>query len=249
MRRNSDLTLCSDNQYKPTKISKMLKEYFDENGMKQNEIAKELEVTQSAVCNQLSGRPFGRSTANIWNDKFGFDIGWLMTGEGEMFYSKYPKYVLPADKNRFIATEETYTASMVPVIPAWMFRAPNIVIDECINNKTYKKQMEYMPYIPQFRKYDIFARCPGDAMSPKICKGNIVALKRLDVNNIKYSITTLYGINISSKGFILRKIRDNGDNTLTCIPVNMDKFEPFNINKDEVVECFEVVGTLNIIND
>lgn len=247
MRRNSDLTSYCDSQYKPTKISKMLKEYFDENGMKQSEIAKELDVTQSAVCNQLSGRPFGRSTANIWNEKFGFDIGWLMTGDGEMFYSKYPKYVLPADKNRFVANDNI--SNLIPVIPAWMFRAPNIIIDECINNKTYKKQMEYMPMIHQFKPHDVFARCPGDAMSPKICKGNVVALKRLDVNNIKYSITTIYGVNILSKGFILRKIRDNGDNTLTCIPVNMDKFEPFNINKDEVVECFEVVGTLNIIND
>jgi hypothetical protein len=168
----------------------MLKEYFDENGMKQSEIAKELDVTQSAVCNQLSGRPFGRSTANIWNEKFGFDIGWLMTGDGEMFYSKYPKYVLPADKNRFVANENI--SSLIPVIPAWMFRAPNIIIDECINNKTYKKQMEYMPMIHQFRPHDVFARCPGDAMSPKICKGNVVALKRLDINNIKYSLTTIF---------------------------------------------------------
>jgi hypothetical protein len=245
MRRNSECVNNNDNQYKPTKVSRMLKEYFDENGMKQSEIAKELEVTQSAVCNQLSGRPFGRATANIWSDTFGFDIGWLMTGEGEIFYSKYPKYILPADKNRFINKTTLDGNTLLPVIPAWMFRAPNIIIDECINNKTYKKQLEYMPVVQQFRLHDIFARCPGDAMSPKICKGNIVALKKLNIEDIKYSITTIYGINIEPKGFILRKIRDNNDGTLTCIPVNMDKFEPFNINKDDVIECFEVVGVMN----
>lgn len=247
MRRRNDEFDNFDTTYTPTKISRTLKEYFDENGVKQAEIAKELNITQSAVCNQLHGRPFGKNSAQQWSDTFGFDMGWLMTGEGECFKARQPRYILSADKCKInCIINDTKT---LPIIPAWMFRAPNINIDDCINNKNYKKILEMMSYVHHFKNHDIYARCPGDAMSPKICKGDIVALKRIDIENVTYDITKLYGINITTKGFILRKIRDNHDGTLTCIPANLDKFEPFNINKANVVECFEVVGIMNIIND
>ena len=42
MRRRTDEFNNTDNIYTPTKISRSLKEYFDENGLKQTEIAKEL---------------------------------------------------------------------------------------------------------------------------------------------------------------------------------------------------------------
>ena len=247
MRRRTDEFNNTDNIYTPTKISRSLKEYFDENGLKQTEIAKELNITQSAVCNQLSGRPFGRTSAQLWSDTFGFDIGWLMTGEGECFKARQPRYILSADKCKTICNIDDN--KRLPIIPAWMFRAPNIIIDDCINSKSYKKILEVMPYVHHFKNHDIYARCPGDAMSPKICKGDIVALKSIDIENIVYDITKLYGVNLDTKGFILRRLRDNGDGTLTCIPVNLEKFEPFNINKTNVVECFEVVGIINIIND
>jgi hypothetical protein len=243
MRKSSDYLY--NTEYTPTKISKMLKEYFDENGMKQSEIAKELDVTQSAVCNQLSGRPFGRNSATLWSTVFGFDMGWLMTGEGEIFRVKKPQYILPADKNRFINKTTDDPNTLLPVIPAWMFRAPNINVIESVNSKSYKAHIEHMPIVRQFRTHDIFARCPGDAMSPKICKGNIVAMKQIDIDSVNYVIPTIYGVNINSKGFILRKIRDNKDGTLTCIPINLDKFDPFDINRSDVIECFEVVGVLN----
>ena len=55
MRRNSECVNNNDNQYKPTKVSRMLKEYFDENGMKQSEIAKELGFSNNgAVSKRLN---------------------------------------------------------------------------------------------------------------------------------------------------------------------------------------------------
>ena len=76
------------NSYYQTHISKKLKDYFTENGMKQNEIAETLDITQSAVSNQLNGRPFGINSAKKWSKAFGFSINWLTTGEGPMFEKK-----------------------------------------------------------------------------------------------------------------------------------------------------------------
>ena len=47
----------------PTRICNKLKDYFNENGMKQCDIASVLDITKAAVSNQLNGRPFGANSA------------------------------------------------------------------------------------------------------------------------------------------------------------------------------------------
>lgn len=66
-------------------ISEQLKEYFKLNGISQKEIAVQLGVTQGYVALMLNGRqPFGRAAAKKWQEAFGLNASWLMTGDGPM---------------------------------------------------------------------------------------------------------------------------------------------------------------------
>ena len=51
-------------------ICSKIKDYFIENGMRQRDIANVLDVTQSAISNQLNGRPFGINSAKITADGY-----------------------------------------------------------------------------------------------------------------------------------------------------------------------------------
>ena len=95
----------------------------------------------------------------------------------------------------------------------------------------------------QEAKHDIFARCPGDAMYPKICKGSLMALARLNQTDPIID-GEIYVIDTESQGLIIRKIRDNKDGTWTCIPCNQDQFKSFNIYRFDVINVFKVVGIL-----
>ena len=46
-----------------SEIGKVIKEYFAEVGLSQQEVATRLGVQQAAVSNQLNGRPFGKNSA------------------------------------------------------------------------------------------------------------------------------------------------------------------------------------------
>ena len=227
------------NTYYQTHISKKLKDYFTENGMRQNEIADILDITQSAVSNQLNGRPFGINSAKKWSKAFGFSINWLTTGEGPMFEKRKPTNSLKADSAE-IMRPKTHTDGEIPVIPAWMFRAPNIDIYKAVIEDP---TVETLPAVPHFAPHELFARCPGDAMSPKICRGYLLAMTRLDqsapINNGE-----IYGVNTETQGLIIRRIRDNNDGTWTCTPVNQDQFQPFNIDRSDVINVFRIVGFL-----
>lgn len=232
---------CTDPNATETSIHicSKLKDYFIENGLKQCEIAEVLDVTQSAISNQLNGRPFGINSAKKWSKAFGFSVTWLTTGEGSMFSKRKPANVLKADAHEIMGPKHHYTDE-IPVIPAWMFRAPNTdIYKDVMDDST----VETLPVIPHLEKHELFARCPGDAMSPRIRRGHLMALSRLD-HDAPIVNGEIYAVNTLSQGMIIRRIRDNRNGTWTCTPCDLDHFQPFDIKRADVINVFRVVGVL-----
>ena len=156
-----------------------------------------------------------------------------------MFVNKKPINVLHADAHEIMGPKHHYTDE-IPVIPAWMFRAPNTDIYKAVMEDP---TVETLPAVPHFSTHELFARCPGDAMSPRICRGHLMALSRLNeaapiVNG------EIYAVNTKSYGMIVRRIKDNRDGTWTCFPCDMDRFQPFDIQRSDVVNVFRIVGVL-----
>ena len=229
-------------QSSQNKVCEKLKEYFSENGMRQQDIANALKTTQANVSNQLNGRPFGANTALAWSNTFGFSIRWLLTGNGPMFDRQRPLYKLPADS--IVINKPDSFDIKLPLIPAWLFKAPETNITEYLSTD---KNIEYLPPVSHFAHHDLFAICPGDAMTPKLCKGDIIALKLLDKEELKMT-GDIYAIDTYSQGIIVRKMIKNQPDTITCIPINRDHFKAFDIQVSDIINVYKVVGclTLNI---
>ena len=216
-------------------IGNKIKEYFAEIGMSQIEAAKILDVQQAAVSNQLNGRPFGKNSAAKWNKAFGFRINWLLTGEGPMF----DKDSEQAKEYNIEDHPELNHDDDIPVVPARLFRAPEIDIYEYVINST---TVEKFPPVPHFQKHELFATCPGDAMAPRICRGYLLALRRMpeDTPIINGEI---YVVDTKTLGMFLRRIVDNGD-TVTFIAENQTDFPDFELPHTDITNIFRVVGVL-----
>lgn len=66
-------------------VTDELRAYFSEKGIKQVEVADKLGVKKSFISELLAGkRTLGHETAVKLNKVYGFDLNWLLTGEGEM---------------------------------------------------------------------------------------------------------------------------------------------------------------------
>lgn len=216
-------------------IGKTIKEYFTEIGISQTEAANMLGVQQAAISNQLNGRAFGKNSAAKWNKAFGFRINWLLTGEGPMFDTQ------SASSNEYHIEDhpELNHDNDIPVVPARLFRAPDINIYEYVMNSS---SVERLPPVPHFQKHDLFATCPGDAMSPRICRGYLLALRKMPVDSTIIN-GEIYVIDTISQGMFLRKIVDNGQN-LTFISENQNDFPDFELPYNDVINIFRVVGVL-----
>lgn len=221
----------------PTKkeIGRTIKEYFTEIGISQMEAANILGVQQAAISNQLNGRAFGKNSAAKWNKAFGFRVNWLLTGEGPMFDTQ------SSTVNEYHIEEhpELNHDEDIPVVPARLFRAPEINIYEYVMNSS---SVERLPPVPHFQKHDLFATCPGDAMAPRICRGYLLALRKMPSDSTIIN-GEIYVIDTRSQGMFLRKIVDNGKN-LTFISENQNDFPDFELPYDDVINIFRVVGVL-----
>ena len=217
-------------------IGNKIKEYFSEIGMSQTEVAAVLDVQQAAVSNQLNGRRFGKNNAAKWSRAFGFRANCLITGEGPMFDADNPN--APREYNIEDHPELNHDDD-IPVIPARLFRAPDIDIYEYVMNS---QNVEKLPPVPHFQKHELFATCPGDAMAPRICRGYLLALRR-HPEDAPIINGEIYVVNTRSLGMFLRRIVDNGSG-LTFIAENQQDFPDFNIDYSDVINIFRVVGVL-----
>lgn len=216
-------------------IGKKIKEYFSEAGISQMEVAKMLEVQPAAVSNQLNGRPFGKNSAAKWSNAFGFRTGWLLTGEGPMFD---PENVTHTDGMTEDHPELTHEND-IPVIPARIFRAPEINTYEYVMNSS---TVDRLPPVPHFQKHDMFALCPGDAMAPRICRGYLLALRKMPKESPVIN-GEIYVVDTWSNGMFLRRIVDNGQG-LTFIAENQNEFPDFTLPYDDIITIYRVVGVL-----
>lgn len=220
-----------------SEIGKVIKEYFAEVGLSQQDVAAKLGVQQAAVSNQLNGRPFGKNSAAKWNRQFGFRVNWLLTGEGSMFD---PKTSEGSNEYRYMEEHpELNHDDDIPVIPARLFRVPEInIYDYVVNSPTVEK----LPPVPHFQKHDLFATCPGDAMSPRICRGYLLALRKMPTDSTIIN-GEIYVVDTKSQGMFLRRLVDNGKG-LTFISENQKDFPDFELPYNEVINIFRVVGVL-----
>lgn len=218
-------------------IGKIIKEYFSEIGISQQEAASRLGVQQAAVSNQLNGRPFGKNAATKWNKAFGFRVNWLLTGEGLMFDQHNSD-----DMHEYHYLEnhpELNHENDIPVIPARLFRAPEINIYEYVIGSP---SVDKLPPVPHFQKHDLFATCPGDAMAPRICRGYLMALRRIPIDSTIIN-GEIYVVDTKSQGMFVRRLVDNGEG-LTFIAENQNDFPDFELPYSDIINLFRVVGVL-----
>ncbi len=217
-------------------IGKKIKDYFSEIGMSQMEAADRLGVQQAAVSNQLNGRTFGKNSAAKWNAAFGFRVNWLLTGEGPMFDQQFAG---EHEGSNFEEHPELNHDNDIPLIPSRLFRAPEIDIFEYVKKSP---NVDRLPPVPHFQKHDLFAHCPGDAMSPRIQRGYLMALRRLDIDTPIIN-GEIYCVDTKSNGMFVRKVTDNGD-SLTFASENPKDFPNFDLPREEILNLFRVVGIL-----
>lgn len=161
---------------------------------------------------------------------------WLLTGEGEMITSTQNKEM----KNEELpVAHRTESNEGIPLIPinamAGAFTGDQSVMEyECDR---------YI--IPSFKGADFLIGVKGSSMYPRYNSGDIVACKRLNLQDLFFQWNKVYVLD-TDQGPLIKRIKPGMDKDHVTIVSDNKDYEPFELAIDHIYHVALVVGVIKV---
>lgn len=218
---------------KHVKVAREIKDYLAEKGITMTEVAARIGCSQQAVSNQLSGRKIGENVARKWADAFGFDLVYLMTGEGSLF----KKQELAALFNMVDVKAEPNT---VPLLPIFAQAGSLTGWSEGIEEQKCERVISPVGNI------DMAVHIYGESMYPDIPNGSVVYVRRINPQAFvewgrPYILDTV-------NGPLLKYLTPGADEEhIRCVSANHDPmYAPFDVSKEDILGIYRVVMCMSM---
>lgn len=163
------------------------------------------------------------------------NISWLLIGDmagDEMYkiprpteYTSQP--AVPVDKG-------------IPLIPIEAVAGPGTPAYDDMKVEDYYT-------VSEFKNSDFLIRVTGDSMVPRYTGGDIVACKKIEVNNLMFfQWGRVYVIYTQSQGVMIKRIQPSEkDDCIKCVSEN-EKYAPFDVPKNDIVGVALVNGSISL---
>ena len=128
----------------------------------------------------------------------------------------------------------------LPLIPLEAFAGPGL--------PSYDDQrIEDFYTVTEFKESDFLIRVKGDSMTPKYSGGDLVACKKIPMNETYFlQWGRVYVIGTRSQGIMIKRVRPAEDPAwITCVSDN-PKYAPFDVPKEDIVSIALVNGAISL---
>ncbi len=171
----------------------------------------------------------------IFSKCVGLSPEWLLTGRGEMLKSSTSETVMPD-----LQPEPTLTNDPTEGTP--YFDVDFIGgFSEIFNDQTATPACRIIA--PGFEKASVWCNVTGHSMEPKICHGDIIALRRCSIDDIQYG--EIYAIVLDTIRTIKILRRGSTPDTLLFVPINKPDFEDQQFPIARILQVYEVIGSIS----
>ena len=204
------------------KIGRELREYFENQGVKQAEVARRIGVKPQYITKVFSNeREIGKSQIEKWVTQFGFNKVWLLTGEGEMLI------------NNETLPEQTHAAYRIPLLP---ISAQGGAFNDFVVSV---QESECERVISPIKNADFAISIQGDSMAPEYPSGSQVLIKRINERAfIEWGKTYVLD---TCNGSVVKNLYPSDDpNKVICKSINPD-FPPFEVSLSDVYGVYKVL--------
>lgn len=173
----------------------------------------------------------------------GLSPEWLLTGKGEMLKTTPINTATPtsqADKVGEEPPRPTLTADPTQGVP--YFDVDFIGgFSEIFNDQTATPALRIIA--PGFEKASVWCNVTGHSMEPKICHGDIIALRRCSIDDIQYG--EIYALVLDTIRTIKILRRGSQPGTLLFVPINKPDFEDQQFPISRIIQVYEVIGSIS----
>lgn len=161
------------------------------------------------------------------------DLNWLLTGEGSMFRKESEKENIP------VAHPSDSPTEGIPLIPisamAGAFTGEQSVLEyECERF-----------VVPTFKGAEFLISVKGSSMYPKYNSGDIVACKRLPMDDIFFQWNKVYVLD-TDQGPLIKRVKPGSDKEHVLIVSDNEHYEPFELPLDRIYHVALVIGVIRL---
>ena len=97
--------------------------------------------------------------------------------------------------------------------------------------------------IKGFEKADLWCNVTGHSMEPKICHGDIIALRRCRIDDIQYG--EIYAVVLDTIRTIKIIRRASDPRRLRFVPINTNSYDEQEFDMTRIIHIYEVVGSIS----
>lgn len=159
---------------------------------------------------------------------------WLLTGNGNMILPTQNK-----DTKELPVAHHTDSEEGIPLIP----------INAMAGAFTEDQQiMEYECerfIIPTFKGADFLIGVKGSSMYPRYNSGDIVACKRLNIQDLFFQWNKVYVLD-TDQGPLIKRIKPGTDKNHVTIVSDNKEYEPFELAIDHIYHVALVIGVIRV---
>lgn len=155
---------------------------------------------------------------------------WLFTGKGSM---KKESKDIP------IAKKSLSNIEGIPLIP--LSAMAGVFTDDIP-----VLEMECERYVvPAFKGADFLMPVKGSSMYPKYNSGDIVACKRLDIDNAFFQWNKVYVLD-TDQGPLIKRVKPGSDKDHLLIVSDNEHYEPFELHLNRIYHLALVIGVIRL---
>jgi phage repressor protein C with HTH and peptisase S24 domain len=162
-------------------------------------------------------------TELIYSKCFEINPEWLLTGKGNMLKNGFSAKQRGVNQNGFTHFDTTVSAGF--------------------------KFMEYENekfFIPTFKEADSLIQVTGDAMYPKYNNGDIVACKKLLLDDLFFQWDRVYVLE-TSQGSLVKRVKKGSDLDHILLMSENESFESFELNVSKIFAVALVIGVIRLM--
>lgn len=180
-----------------------------------DDLAKKLGVPTSRVIGTIA-EGFDEESARLWSEVFGFNMNFLLTGEGQVMKSEY---------------------NIIPLLPVSAHAGHLCDFSASVSYHECEK------IVSPLRDAEMAIPIVGESMYPELPSGSIAFIKKINEKAFiewgkPYVIDTINGV-------LVKYLAPGQENSVRCISANPDPmYAPFEVSMSDILGIYRIVNLL-----
>ena len=224
---------------KKDRLLRLIEHYSDGN---KSEFARMIGVSPQAINTWISRNTFDIDI--VYAKCINISPEWLLTGNGPMLKTSsdnktnVEQQLVSTNK----ADESTPLVTYDPNVGVPYYDVDFVAgFDLIINDQTFRPTANIVVY--GFEKAQMWCNATGNSMYPKICHGDMIALRECTLEDVQYGEIYAVVLDTIRTIKILRKSDD--PNKFRFIPINTEEYDEQEFCKSRILRVFEVLGNVS----